>query len=387
MAPRRRIPILLVGALAALALASVTLASLSLAKAGGARARTAKGPEPIVGLIDGTSNWGDQTMGRRMSQVASRSGAKWLGERFDWDKIEPQPGVFNFAHYDHFMLVAARKHEHVMGILYSAPSWASPASNVIPTDPSAYADYVAAVARRYGPGGTFWAAHPTLAGYAITTFDLWHEPYYDVGNGGQYDPGRFARLVKAAVSAGRAANPSAKFLLAAEMQGESVGSRYVWWVDALYQAVPDLNNYFDGVSVHPYGHDIKHRSPAIVGHAYTGYDQMRRIEIIRQQFIHHGAGAKPFWATEVGWPTCRHVSNRCVNTRGQVRSLRTLVRYARTIWSGYVRAVFVYYYNDQRGPRSNPENDYGLTYVNHRAKPALRVFRGYARKASATSGW
>ena len=26
-----------------------------------------------------------------------------------------------------------------------------------------------------------------------------------------------------------------------------------WWTDALYQAVPDLNNYFDGVAVHPYG--------------------------------------------------------------------------------------------------------------------------------------
>jgi hypothetical protein len=38
---------------------------------------------------------------------------------------------------------------------------------------------------RPGPGLT---AHPTLASYAIHTFELWNEPYYDNGNNGYYNP-------------------------------------------------------------------------------------------------------------------------------------------------------------------------------------------------------
>ncbi len=119
-----------------------------------------------------------------------------------------------------------------------------------------------AVVHRYGPNGTLWAHHPQLRPYAVTTFDLWNEPYYDLGSDGRYDPARYARLVRAAATAGHAADGSARFLLAAEMQGTMItGHRWLWWVDAMYRAVPDLNRYFDGISVHPYGHDITHRSP------------------------------------------------------------------------------------------------------------------------------
>ena len=105
----------------------------------------------------------------------------------------------------------------------------------VPADPSAYAAYVAAVVGRYGPHGTFWTAYPALAGYAIGTFELWNEPYDDSGNNGDYDPGGYARMVKAAAIAGRQADPDAHFLLAAENQAQLVGSNWVWWIDALYQ--------------------------------------------------------------------------------------------------------------------------------------------------------
>src|SRR5947209_10400159 len=170
------------------------------------------------------------------------------------------------------------------------------------------------------------------------------------------------------------------------MQSSFARGRWTWWVDQLYQAVPNLNSYFDGVSVHPYGHDIRHRSPAITGKAYYGYQQMRRIELIRNQFIHHGAGNKPFWATEVGWPTCRSGSSRCVSTSGQKASLQALLHYSRTTWRNYMRGVFIYYYDDARGSTADPDNDYGLTYHNHKPKPSLQVFVN-AAKLSPTSGW
>lgn len=393
--PRRfpRTVALLVGLVLA-AGAIVALAPLSAAKRASAppTAAATSGPSPIVGVIAGTAQWRGAGMAQRLKQVVSKSDAKWLREGFYWKQIEPKPGKFTFARYDHLVTLAAQHHVHLLVELWMAPRWAARTPTTVPADPAAYAAYVAAVVGRYGPGGTFWAAHPNLAAYAVPTFEIWNEAYYSNGNGGHYNPGRYARLVKAAVTAGRAADPAAKFLMGAEMEGEFVQSRaqgrsWVWWVDALYKAVPDLNSYFDGVSVHPYGHDITHRSPAIYGQPYYGYDQMRRVELIRKQFVKHGAASKPFWVTEVGWPTCKHGTIRCVTPAGQVKSLNALMRYARTTWKSYVRAVFVFYYDDVGADSANPMNDYGLIYFNRRPKPALPVFKAFAKLAPATVSW
>jgi hypothetical protein len=374
--------------------ATVAFAPLSAAKRRSAppSAVTASGPSPIVGLIAGTAQWPDGGMTRRLKEVVSTSHTKWLREAFYWKRVEAKPGKFTFSHYDHAVRLAAEHHVHLLVQLYNAPRWAAKTSTTVPADPSAYSAYVAAVVARYGPGGTFWAAHPNLANYAVQTFEIWNEAYYSNGDGGHYDPARYARLVKASVTAGRAANPAAKFLIGAEMEGEFVKSSphvrsWVWWVNALYQAVPDLNNYFDGVSVHPYGHDITHRFPAIPGQAYYGFDQMRRIEIIRKQFVQHGAADKPFWATEVGWPTCTHGTIRCVTPDGQRKSLNTLMRYAQTRWKSYMRAVFVFYFDDVGRDSANPMNDYGLIYFNRRPKPALPAFKAFAGLSPTSALW
>jgi hypothetical protein len=389
----RRILALLV-ALSAAGAAMIAFAPLSAAQRSSAMRRAAAtlGPSPIVGLIDGTAQWQNNApMSHRMDQVLDTSDTKWIREGFYWSQIEPKPGVFTFAHYDELVTLAARRGVHVFVELYMAPRWAGRTSTSVPADPSAYAAFVAAVVARYGPGGTFWAAHPGLPSDTVQTFEIWHEAYYSNGDAGHYDPGRYARLVQAAVTAGRAANPAARFLINAEMQGEFVGSgakrTWMWWVDALYKAVPDLNNYFDGVSVHPYGHDITHRSPAIPGRQYFGFDQMRRIEIIRKQFVAHGAADKPFWATEVGWPTCKHGSDRCVSPAGQRKSLDTLMRYAETRWKSYVRAVFVYYFNDLGRNTANPDNDYGLIYFNRKPKLVLPAFQAFAKLSPTASPW
>jgi polysaccharide biosynthesis protein PslG len=337
-----------------------------------------RSPGLVVGLNASVAGW--STMSWRLNQVLSASGTKWVREQFQWRQVEPQPGTFDFSRYDQYMLLTAQRGVHVLPLLYDTPSWAGPAASAIPADPSAYAAFVAAVVGRYGPHGSFWTAHPALAGFAIQTFELWNEPYYDNGDDGDYDPGRYARLVKAAAIAGRQADPDAHFLLAAETQTVQVGSRWVWWVDALYQAVPDLNNYFDGVAVHPYGTNLTNLSFPTPGRAYDGFDQIRRVQAIHQQFVNHGAADKPLWLTEIGWPTCTSGSDRCTTPAGQAAKIATVFNYAHTTWKSFVHAVFVYSYDDSSPDSSDPEHDYGLTYNNGTPKPALAVF-----KAQATS--
>ena len=340
---------------------------------GEAASATAVSGSLVVGLNASVVGWSD--MAQRLDQIVSQTGAKWMRQDFSWSMIEPRKGVFDFSRYDQFVLLAAHQGVHLLPLLFDAPSWAGSSSYSIPADPSDYAAFVAAVVARYGPHGSFWTTRPSIAGYAIQMFELWNEPYYDNGNNGNYDPARYARLVKAAAIAGRAADSSARFMLAAENQSQRVGSNWVWWIDALYQAVPDLNNYFDAVAVHPYGTELASVSYPTRGQAYDGYQQIRRVEAIRQKFVDHKASGKPLWITEIGWPTCTSGSERCTTQAGQAANLSTVFTYAHTIWKNYVQAVFVYTYDDAHADSTNPEDNYGLVLNNGGAKPALNVFK------------
>ena len=332
----------------------------------------------IIGLNANVSGWGGASTQPYLAQVVSQTHTKWLRETFRWDLIEPSPGQFDFSYYDHFMLLAAQSDEHILPVLYYTPSWAGATYDTIPSNPSAYAQYVAAVVGRYGTNGSFWQEHPTLSGSAIQTWELWNEPYYSTGDNNDYDPGNYARLVKAADIAGRAANPNAKFLLASEMQSaQDANGNWQWWTDALYQAVPDLNNYFDGVAVHPYGTNTTTLNPEIAGHPYNNYDSLQRITDIHQQFINHGAANKPFWITEIGWSTCTN-NPACVTPTQQATNLNTLFADLHGNWSTWVQAAFLYHYTDGENPTGNIEDGYGLTTNTTTPKPALTIFQTQA---------
>jgi hypothetical protein len=336
----------------------------------------------VVGLNADASGWGGASTAGRLDLVTSATGTRWLREEFDWATIEPQPGVFDFSYYDHFMLLAAQRGLHVLPVLYDTPAWAGPSYNAIPSNPAAFARYAAAVIGRYGTDGSFWAQNPSLKGSAIGTWEIWNEPYLGSGDNGDYDPGAYARLVKATAIAGRGADPNAKFLMAAEMQSaRDANGDWQWWVDALYQAVPDLNNYFDGVAMHDYGNDVYTLNPNVPGQAYDNYGHMLRIENLRQQFVNHNASNKPFWITEIGWSTCTDGNTDCVTPTQQQTYLQQMFKDIHNMWSDWVQGAFVYNYGDGSDPTSI-QGAYGLTYLNGSAKPALSVFRQQAAQSA-----
>jgi hypothetical protein len=336
----------------------------------------------VVGLDADTAGWGNDSTGPRIDLVTSQTGAKWFREVFKWSTIEPAPGQFDFSYYDHYMLLAAQRGVHVLGLLNEAPTWAGSTPQTIPSDPTAFAQYVAAVVGRYGANGSFWAQHPELSGAAVHTWELWNEPYLPSGNNNDYNPGRYARLVKAAAIAGRSADPNAKFLLASEMQSDRDSSgNWQWWTDALYQAVPDLNNYFNGVAVHDYGNDTSNLNPMITGQAYDNYGHIRRIEDLHNQFLAHGATDKPFWITEAGWSTCTDTPT-CVTPTQQASNLTALFSLIHTRWSSWVQGAFIYRYGDGANPGSS-EDAYGLTNLDGSAKPALAVFKAQALQSAS----
>ena len=101
----------------------------------------------VVGLNANVANWGGPSTADRLGAVTRATATKWLREEIDWATVEPLPGVFDFSRYDHFMQLAAQRRLHVLAVLYDTPSWAGPAYNAIPSDPTAFSQY-----RRRGRG-------------------------------------------------------------------------------------------------------------------------------------------------------------------------------------------------------------------------------------------
>src|SRR5205085_2494490 len=107
------------------------------------RARTAAASPAtgglLVGIVANASGWGGASTAGRIDQIKSQTNARWLREEFLWSTIEPSPGKFSFGYYDHFMRLASQRGEHVLPLLFSAPTWAAPAWNAIPANPRLYA--------------------------------------------------------------------------------------------------------------------------------------------------------------------------------------------------------------------------------------------------------
>ena len=346
-------------------------------------AKPARRPAPHAvawvsgGLIVGLANvdgWGKASTRPRMAQVRAQTHTKWLREEFRWNVIEP-PGQFDFSYYDHFMLIAAQAGEHVLPLMFGTPSWAGATDSTIPSDPSAYAQFVAAVVARYGPSGSFWNQYPSLRGSAIQTWEIWNEPYYD--SGGDYNPGDYARLVKATASPATPPIPTSSSCSPPKCPAPA--TQTATGSGGLTPSIRPCRTS-TGTSTPSRCTPTATTPPAdpiVPGQPYSNYRRVRRIEDIHQQFINHGASEKPFWITESGWSTCTNNPD-CVSPAQQAANLTTLFADLHGRWKNLVQAAFLYPFQDGCNPNTNIQGAYGLTPTPGDPKPALQIFRTQA---------
>jgi hypothetical protein len=323
-----------------------------------------------VGVVANAQDWDKE------QDAVKATGVGWIREQFLWELIEPRDDQWNWERYDRLLTESSKRGLRVLPLLMDVPRWAAPQWNYIPRDPSEYAEYVAKVTARYGPGGHFWDENPGLRELAPRYFELWNEPYYDFFAGNGVNPGRYARLVKAAARKGRRANRSARFLLAADTGFSDSSDRYHDWVDELYDAVPDLNRWYDGVAVHPY-------SDGLAPQIYTpgGYTrgQVGRLAEIHSSIRKHGARGKRLWITEIGWSTCRS-HDWCVTEKQQASYIRKMYELSKTRWRGMVAALFIYHLRDHGDANGgNPENWFGTIRRDGSKKPSYRALQAIAR--------
>ena len=334
-------------------------------RAAPASTRLLLGLEASVGLFTGPSRCEEL-------QLAQQTGVHALREDLLWADAEPRPGHYSWGVEDSLVRAVTDSGLTLLPVLDAPPRWAAAASTGLPSDPAAFAAFTAAVVRRYGPGGTFWHAHPRLPVRPLVSYELWNEPWQATAN---RDPGLYARLVRAAVVAGRAVSPKARFLVDAETTYVKLDGQMADWLAGMYAAVGHLGRYFDALSVHPYGGD-----PGV----YIKGDSLSPpvlVDTVRRELIAHGDGDRPLWVTEVGWSTCTG-NQYCVSSARQAAYLREFLKLARTSWRSFVRAVFVY---DLRDSGAHPRTDvpawYGLLAPDLFRKPAWYVLRAAASQA------
>ncbi len=248
-------------------------------------------PPMFVGVASDDTFAGSSAYRQVALSAQRRNGIGLLRQLFDWQFVEPYADRFDFAQADAFVLDAARAGITVMPVLFGEPQWASarPPGDTLhgaypPRDPAQFAAYAAAVAQRYGPGGTLWTEHPEIPPLPTTAYQVWNEPNLYLYWLPTPSAPRYAHLLHVAAAAIRAVQPGAQ-VLTAGMPDSKLGIPLLKYIDQLYKAgaAPD----FDTVSVNAY--------------SLTADDFMARLDDVRKVMASNHDRAAGLWVTEFGW--------------------------------------------------------------------------------------
>jgi hypothetical protein len=244
----------------------------------------------------------------RMDAVAAsmgRAGISWARLTFDQSVEERRRGVFDWTVPD--MMVAALARHGVRGeaMFVGTAPWADAPSlldlnrcgtRAWPYDIPAWADWVAAAARRYGANGSFWAAHPELPQLPIRTWEIGNEVNLAIFWCPKANPERYAEVYSASANAIAAVDPGAKVIVGGlapnfdttrtnDVDARAFLSRLTAFDSSLRTRIPE-------VGIHPYARTVDGVE-----------DQLAFIVKFRQAMIAAGMPTTPMLADEFGWYT------------------------------------------------------------------------------------
>jgi Cellulase (glycosyl hydrolase family 5) len=213
-------------------------------------------------------------------------GTHWVRMFLTWQDLEPGRGVWaqNWVGYYEQAFSALPAGTKVILDVVGTPRWETGSTNehTPPAKPSEYAAFVAALAQK-------WAGR-------VTAFEIWNEEDEPRWWTGAPDPAAYARLLKAAYPAIKAADPSATVVL-----GGMTGNDYPF-LEGVYKA--GGKGSFDVVGVHtdtacnilsPYDF-LRGEDGRMIPDSFLAYRE------VRATMLANGDG-KPIWMTETSWRT------------------------------------------------------------------------------------
>jgi hypothetical protein len=338
-------------------------------------------PYPFIGVSADGPALDPRTDLNRELDVMVGSGVQSVRALFHWgvaqpyrsfDEVPPEErprfrdegGVpTDWSAIDRIVAGATQRRMRVLPVVTVAPDWAArhPGRfNSPPSDFDAYARFTAALARRFGPNGSFWAENPGLPRLPLREYQAWNEPSLKVfwsDDGWDRD---YVQLLKVTRPALLAADPRAKVVLAG-LPNESWKA-----LRLIYKA--GGRRHFDIAAIHPFTALVK--------------NVIRIAELSRDVMRKYGDRRKPLMVTETSWPSSRgKTSTRYafeVSEKQQAARLRdVLPAFARARGRLGIRRVYWFtWMGIERG-------DYLFDYAGLRrlegdrieSKPALAAYR------------
>jgi hypothetical protein len=311
--------------------------------------------------------WGvvpQTTLNAEQLQRLSNGGVESIRVSLDWSEIQPQKGgPANWGGTDAVVERAALAGLDLLPVLNGAPSWAVPSVRVpggggakapahLPTSGAAAAGWTSLLEQaveRYGPGGKFWAAHPSLPVRPIRAWQIWNEQNFRYSVV-RPNPVEYGKLVNLSFAAIRGADPGAQIVLGG-MFARPRGSRNPrtgahkgidWYaadfLEALYKKTPGIKRKFNVVALHPY--------------TYFASELPSEIEEIRDKLKSFHDSAKSLWITELGWSSERPAANDrfAKGVSGQAKELNkafSLLKRKQAPWR--LQRVYWFAADDLRG--------------------------------------
>lgn len=236
---------------------------------------------------------------RSMDMIAA-GGFTFVRQMFAWYEIEPERdshydsrhNISAWEKYDRIVDLATERNLEIIARLDKPPRWAREGQPNLdrfpagpPNDDADYAEFVAAVVNRYRG--------------RIHYIQIWNEPNLEGEWGGQpIDPARFTRLLKAAYTAAKEADPNIVVLMPGLAPTDQTGPTNLsdlLFLQEMYDA--GAKEYFDIASamIYGYGYSPDDRR---VGFSRNNFS---RVIQTRDIMVRNGDADKPVWASEYGW--------------------------------------------------------------------------------------
>jgi hypothetical protein len=250
-----------------------------------------------------------------------------------WSAVQPKASpTYDWSSVDPAVEQAARQGLTILPFLYGTPRWLANKPTTLPVDSGrarkAWAAFVTAAVKRYGPRGEFWKTHsPAVADLngvseipypkPIRNWQVWNEAnffYFAF----PVSPSRYAQLLKLAHGAIKSVDPGAKVVLSGLFgnpdEGGKKGMDATHFLEALYR-VPGAKANFDAVALHPYAFHVDALEELVEG--------------VRDVVLENHDPRAGLYITEMGWGSQNdpNVVAFEQGIQGQARELRKAYRY------------------------------------------------------------
>ena len=328
-------------------------------------------PSDFLGMVSNDAFAAGRVERAQILAGERRTGVQLLRETFDWSMIETRPGRYDYSVYDAYMAATAKAGLQVLPVLFGRPNFepaqrpaGAPVTATTTFPPARLADsaaFAAALARRYGPGGSFWAAHPTLPAHPIRSWQIWNEPNLPVYWGGRPNAAGYVAMLAAADHVIKAVDPSAE-IVTAGIPDSKLGIPLATYVEQML--TDGARGDFDTLAINPY--------------ASSDLGVVAAAGRARQLLDQAGLLTTPIWLTELGWASGGPASSFTVGATLQARYvLSAITTLARLSGSLHIRGVVYFDWRD--APPYPGGVDFwglhtGLLTITGGPKPALSAY-------------